>query len=98
MVLLPLLPTLSTLFGAFDGGTGGCHPAATSGYTCVNQCKGGPNSLVTRGVSGCNVEQHSGGFRLFMAKLVDQRTTCRAFPKGADDIDIGHTGELMTFL
>jgi hypothetical protein len=45
--LLPLPPALSTLFGSFDGDTGGCRPATASSRTCVNQSKGSPNSLLT---------------------------------------------------
>jgi hypothetical protein len=51
MTLLPLRPTLSALFGAFDGGTGGSFLATANSHTRVNQSKGGPNSLVTRGMS-----------------------------------------------
>jgi hypothetical protein len=43
-MLLSLLPTFSTLFGASDGGTSGCGPATG---TCVNQSEGDPNSLLT---------------------------------------------------
>jgi hypothetical protein len=96
--LLPLLLALSALFDSFDGGTSGCSLATSSSRTHVNQSKGGPNSLLTRGVSGCNIEQHLGGFRLLAAKLVDQRMAHRAIPKGWDDDSIDHTGDLVTFL
>jgi hypothetical protein len=43
------------------------------------QDKGGPNRLLTRSMSGCDVEQFLGSFRLSVAELVNQRVTCRVF-------------------
>jgi hypothetical protein len=73
MALLPLLFALSHPFGASDSGIGGYGLATADGHACVNQSKGGPDSLLTRSMSGCDVEQLLGSFWLLMAELVNQR-------------------------
>jgi hypothetical protein len=50
VVLLPLLPTFSTLFGASDADIGGCDLATASGRARFNQSEGGPDNLLTRDV------------------------------------------------
>jgi hypothetical protein len=47
MEVLPLLSTLSALFGASGGGTGGRGPTTASGRIHANQSEGGPNNLLT---------------------------------------------------
>jgi hypothetical protein len=98
MACLPLLPSLSALLVVFDGDTGGCHLTTTNGRTHINQSKGGPNSVFTRGMSGHHAKQCLGGFQLLMTKLVDQRVACRTIPKGQDDISVEHAWELIPFL
>jgi hypothetical protein len=56
MALFPLLSALSPPFGAFDIGIGGCGLVNADGRTCVNQSESGPDSLLTQGMSGCDVE------------------------------------------
>jgi hypothetical protein len=97
-VLLPLLAALSALLGAFDGDTGGCGSATTGGRSRLSQSEGGPNSLLTQGVSGCDVDQLLGGFRLLAAELVDQRAARSAILEGRDEVSVDHTRELVTFL
>jgi hypothetical protein len=89
--LLPLLSALSTLFGASDGGTGGCALTTTDGHARVNQSEGDLDSLLTRGMSGCDLEQLLGGFWLLKAELVNQRAAHQAISESQDDIGIGHT-------
>jgi hypothetical protein len=93
MVLLPLLFALSHPFGASDGGIGGYGLATADGHACVNQTKGGPDSLLTRGMSGCDVEQLLGSFWLLMAKLVNQRAARHGILESRDDVSVGHTRE-----
>jgi hypothetical protein len=59
---LPLLSTLSALFGTSDSDTGDCGSATAGGRTRFSQSEGGPNNLLTQGVSGCDVEQLLGSF------------------------------------
>jgi hypothetical protein len=54
-------------------------PTTISSRSHVAQDKGGPNRLLTRSMSGCDVEQFLGSFRLSVAELVNQRVTCRVF-------------------
>jgi hypothetical protein len=69
-----------------------------SGRTRFSQSEGGPDSLLTRGVSGCDIEQLFGGFWLLTAELVNQRVTRSAIPEGQDDFGVSHTRELFAFL
>jgi hypothetical protein len=61
-MFLPLFPALSTLSPTFDGGLGGHRLATVGARSHITQGEGGPNSLLTRGVSGYNVEQLLGSF------------------------------------
>jgi hypothetical protein len=98
LTLLPLPPTVSTLCGAFDGGLGRHVSATTGGHSRINQSEGGPDILLARSVSGCDVEQFLGGFWLLVAELMNQRVARRVVPKCRDDVSVGHTRELLTFL
>jgi hypothetical protein len=96
--LLPLLAALSTFPGALDGGLGGCGPTNISRRSHVAQDEGGPNHLLTSGVSSCDVEQLLGGFWLFVAELVNQGASHHAAPEHRDDVGVGHTRKLMVLL
>jgi hypothetical protein len=61
-VLLPPLSTHSALFGASSGGTGGRGQATIGSRTRANQRESSPDSLLTRGMSGCYVKQLLGAF------------------------------------
>jgi hypothetical protein len=80
--LLPHLPTLSALLGASDGETRGCGSATTGGRSHLSQSEDCPDGLLTRGVSGCDVELLLGHFWLLVAELVNQRAACRALLEG----------------
>jgi hypothetical protein len=98
-MLLPLLSALSPPpLGASDGGIGGCGPATADSHTYVNQSEGGPDSLLTQGMSGCDVEQLLGGFWQLAAELVNQRVAHRTIPESRDDVGVAHTMELVIFL
>jgi hypothetical protein len=47
VALLPLLPTLSALLGAYDGDTGGCGLATIGGCTSLSQSEGRPDNVLT---------------------------------------------------
>jgi hypothetical protein len=97
-VLLLLLSVLSPPFGASDGGTGACGPTTADDRTHVNQSEGSPDSLLTRGMSGCDIKQLHGGFWQLTVELVNQRETRHAAPESRDHIGASHTRELMIFL
>jgi hypothetical protein len=73
-------------------------PAINGCRACFNQSEGGPDSLLARGVSGCNVEKHLGGLWLLTVELVNQRTARSAIPESRDDVSVSHSRELITFL
>jgi hypothetical protein len=54
--LRPLLDTIGALPSSLDGGLRWCGSAAAHGCFCVAQDEGGPNRLLTRGVSSGDVE------------------------------------------
>jgi hypothetical protein len=81
-VLLPLLPALSGPLGASDYDTGGCGWATADVRSRLSQSEGGPDSLLTGGVPGCNVEQLHGGFWFLTAELMNQRAERSAIPEG----------------
>jgi hypothetical protein len=96
VALLPILPTLRALLGASDSDIGGCGLATTGGHTHFSQSEGGPDSLLTQGMSGCDVELLLGGF--MVARGVNQRVARSAIPEGRYNVGVGHTRELMTLL
>jgi hypothetical protein len=61
MVLLPLLSALSPPFGASDGVIGGMAWPLPMDVPLLSKVKVA-DSLITRGMSGCDVEQILGGF------------------------------------
>jgi hypothetical protein len=96
--LLPLLPAFRALSGTFGSDLGRCGLAINDGHARFNRSEGGLNSLLAQGVSGCNVKQYLGGLLLFTAELVNQRAAHSVIPESRDDVGVGHTRELMTFL
>jgi hypothetical protein len=64
VLLWPLLGTIGAFASTLNSGFGRWCSAATRGRFCVAQDEGGLDHLLTRGVSGGDVEQFFDGFWL----------------------------------
>jgi hypothetical protein len=79
--LLPFLTTLGALAGTLNGGLGWFGSATISGRVCVASDEGGPDCLLAKGVSICDVEQLLGIFQLLTIRILNQGVACHAIPK-----------------
>jgi hypothetical protein len=67
-------------------------------HSRLSQSEGGSDSLLTRGMLGCDVEQLLGGLWLLVGELMNQRVARSAVPESQDDVGVDDTRELVTFL